>query len=168
MQTLDSVQNAIPVLLGITKEFRPNGGNSLRDVLNKMEHRMNISDERVLALLRASANAYFESDCDGCYLWVNRQWCELTGMVPEDATGMGWISSVHVEDQVKVSDHWRMCISQHREFSMEYRIHTCCEERLTFKVRGVAQVMWDSAHRKPRGWIGSITEIKPKTPLPES
>lgn len=165
--TLDSVQHAVPVLLDIAAQFRPNGGNSLKDVLNKIEHRLNASDERMLALLRASANAYFESDCDGYYLWVNRQWCELTGMMPEDAAGMGWISAVHVDDQVKVSDHWRLCVDQRREFNMEYRIRTCCEERLLLTVRSVAQVMWDDAHKRPRGWIGSITELKPKAPPSE-
>lgn len=166
LSTVNQVQNAIPVLLKIATEFHPNGGNSLRDVLNQIEHRINISDERTLALLRASAIAYFETDSDGYYRWVNRQWCELTGMVPEDATGMGWISAVYVDDQVKVSEHWKFCIAQNREFNLEFRIKTCCEEQLTLKVKCVANVMWDQVHRKPRGWIGSLSEIKPKTSMP--
>jgi PAS domain S-box-containing protein len=166
LDTIEKVNLAIPTLLGIAEQFKTNGGNSLRDVLDRMEDRDNIIEERMLALLKASTNPYFETNHEGMYLWVNRRWCEITGMIPDDAIGDGWISTVHPEDQAKVSAQWKLCVSQKREFNLQYRIITACEEKLTIPVQAVAHVMWaDGKNERVQGFIGQITEIKPKTTL---
>ncbi len=161
--TIEQVQVALPILLKIASEFKPNGGNSLRDLFDRMEARQNIADERMLALLRSSVNAYFEADANGRYRWVNRMWCEVTCMVPDDAMGHGWLGTVHPDDQARVSMHWNLCVNQQREFNLEYNIITLCEEKLIIPVKAIAHVLWkDGRKTEAVGFIGSICERKPK------
>lgn len=159
--TFDKLNIAFPVLMQIADQFKPNGGNSLRDVINRMESKQAASEERILSLLRSSDKPYFEADPEGMYLWVNRRWCELTGMHPDDAIGLGWIGTVLPDDQQKVSDHWRLCISQMREFNLEYSLLTACEDKLIIPIKCTAHVMKDK--KKVIGYIGHISELPPRS-----
>lgn len=159
----DNFNIAFPILLQIAEQFKPNGGNSLRDVLNRIELRQSASEERILSLLRSSENPYFETDSEGKYTWVNRRWCEITCMHPDDAVGLGWLSTVLPDDQKKVSDHWSLCTSQLREFNLEYRLITACEDKLVIPIKCVAHVMWAGKDKsKIIGYIGQIIELPVK------
>lgn len=44
---LDELPEAIPVLLNIAEEFRPNGGLSLRDAVNRIEYAVSVNSNRI-------------------------------------------------------------------------------------------------------------------------
>ena len=37
----------------------------------------------------------FQTDAEGLYLYVNRRWCEIAGLKPEQAYGAGWANALH-------------------------------------------------------------------------
>src|SRR4051794_19239887 len=61
------------------------------------------SPARHLALLNLAPVGLFETDAEGNCRFVNRRWCELAGMSPEQASGTGWVQALHPEDRDRVS-----------------------------------------------------------------
>ena len=88
------------------------------------------SPARQLALLELAPVGLFETDADGNCLFVNRRWCELAGMTPEQARGAGWVDALHPEDRDRVRREWYEAASNGREFASEYRFRTLAEERI--------------------------------------
>jgi diguanylate cyclase (GGDEF)-like protein/PAS domain S-box-containing protein len=63
----------------------------------------------------------YETDLTGRFVYVNPQWCELTGIDRESAEGESWASVVHPEDLERVIGEWRRSRAEQRDFSLEYR-----------------------------------------------
>ncbi len=128
------VYNTLMKVDFLEKEMKPNGGSSLRDAVTRIEvdikgltTHLNKAESRQEALLEflgmgADAFGFFESDKNGECVYVSQKYCEITGLLEEDALGMGWISSIHTEDRDKVFNEWKTCTNQHRAFILTYRI----------------------------------------------
>lgn len=55
LETLTHLADALPILLQIADEMRPNAGRSLRDAIDRMEQRINRIEQVVLMLERQIA-----------------------------------------------------------------------------------------------------------------
>lgn len=123
LTTLKKVDDALPSLLKVAEEMKPNGGSTLRDKVDKMSKQLvfNEGARRVVFDL-FDEGAFYECDEDGMFLYVNRAWNTVTGLTPADALGEGWIAGVHPDDREKVTREWNDCIKQHREFNLAYNM----------------------------------------------
>lgn len=121
VKVLDKLDESLPVLLEISDQFKPNGGNSLRDVLDRVERELTTSKARTKILLNMSKYGVYEADEEGKCIWVNRKWCEITGLLPEEAVGHGWVTALHPDDRDKVFTEWKSSISLNRDFDLVYR-----------------------------------------------
>lgn len=89
------------------KEFKPNGGSSIKDSLNRLEVSVAASRQTSLTLASAIGVAYFHSDENGDYRYVSREWQKLANMFAEDAMGNGWMNGIHPDDRITVVTEWR-------------------------------------------------------------
>jgi PAS domain S-box-containing protein len=55
--------------------------------------------------------AWFGS-ADGPVEFLNRQWCDFTGISMDDALGWGWASTIHPDDQPGLEAHWRKALTR--------------------------------------------------------
>jgi len=71
---------------------------------------------------------------DGRIEFVNRRWCEYTGLSVEQAAGEGWQSAIHPDDRRALLEAWQIVISsgeqgeaeaRMRRFDGTYRWFTC-------------------------------------------
>jgi len=149
----------------IAAELKPNGGNSIRDVLDRLEKEMASFDSKIKTLIIYNDVALYETDPAGQCLWVSKQWCNLTGLLPADAQGNGWILSVHEDDRERVFEEWKNAIEQQRDFTMNYRVGN---ETVGFStVHGRANAI-KSAKGKILGFIGTLeatTVVEKQYPL---
>jgi PAS domain S-box-containing protein len=58
---------------------------------------------------------------DGQAFYVNRRWCDYTGLTLEQSRGMGWKQCVHPDDAARVSAAWANVVATGDEYSMEVR-----------------------------------------------
>lgn len=93
------------------KEFKPNGGSSIRDSLNRLEIGLAVNRQTSLTLASVVGVAYFQADKDGEYIYVSRDWQRLTGTFSEDALGHGWLQSIHEDDRDKIEHTWAKAIA---------------------------------------------------------
>lgn len=106
----------IPELKKLTAEFKPNGGKSLKDIMNRMENSLAHTEQKIRLISSYLGMAYFEASSDGDYTFVSKKWMEITGFSFEQAVGSGWLSIVDKDMRREMKEEWLSCIDQKREF----------------------------------------------------
>jgi PAS domain S-box-containing protein len=94
---------------------------------------------------------------DGQVDFVNRQWCEYTGLSLKDSCGDGWQLAIHQEDVSQLLEGLRSCVSfesevRVRRFDGEYRWFAVRANPITAEseVVGYCGLNWDIEDRKRR------------------
>jgi PAS domain S-box-containing protein len=59
---------------------------------------------------------------DGSIAFVNRRWCEYTGLSVEQACGKGWESAVHPEDRPRLLESWLAVVASGKPGEAEARM----------------------------------------------
>jgi PAS domain S-box-containing protein len=108
------------------------------------------------ALTEVSPVGVFFTDADGNCLQVNRTWCDIAGISPEQALGRGWVSAIHPEDLERVAKLWYESARNNQLFHAEYRFYTPQGKSTWVIGRAVAKLAEDGTHE---GYIGTITDI---------
>tara|TARA_R110000868_G_scaffold13711_1_gene63546 strand:- start:16431 stop:17039 length:609 start_codon:yes stop_codon:yes gene_type:complete len=157
VSTINKLDQSLPILLQISHEFRPNGGNSLRDIIDRIEAELELSKARTKTLLGMSKVGVFEADRAGKCMWVNRKWCELAGILPEEAVGNGWVTSIHPEDREMVFSEWVDSVNNERNFDLIYRFKNPQNGKI-ITVQGHSNIL---RNRKTNYsiYLGTVTEI---------
>lgn len=63
----------------------------------------------------------FYTDAQGRCLYVNRQWCSMTGLLRSETHGDGWAQALHPDDRDRIIGRWHESISTGAPFHEEYR-----------------------------------------------
>jgi PAS domain S-box-containing protein len=94
---------------------------------------------------------------DGHVDFLNRRWCEYTGLSPDQAYGQGWQTAIHPEDLPQLRERWRSILASGDPREMEARLRRVDGEYRRFLMR-VDPV------RDERGnivkWYGTNTDIE--------
>lgn len=137
--TLGGFVEIIPILTKLAEEFKPNGGSSLRDAIDRLEKKSSLSEQRIRALISYSDIPCFESDAKGQCVWVSKKWCEFAGISMEEAHGNGWVVALPEHERDRVFEEWQSAIEQQREFVLTYDFGI----NKPIKVKTVATVIRD-------------------------
>lgn len=154
------IMQIVPVITSIAKQFDNNGGNSLRDVIDKMsgkvallESDLYIARQRERTIFSMMPIGVSEADADGSFVYVSNAFCQASGLTAEKAVGNGWMTAVHEDDREEVIAEWEACVAKHREFDMEFRFRTP-EGRVSY-VHGRSTVIRDRQGRVAQ-FVGTV------------
>ena len=114
------------------------------------------SEARFHTVARVSPVGIFYTDARGNCLYVNDQWCELSGLTAADASGRGWQAALHPDDQERIGTRWYACSREGREFQEEYRLQRPNGDTVWVLGRGAPE---RSSTGAIVGWVGCITDI---------
>lgn len=93
---------------------------------------------------------------DGSCDFLNRRWCEYTGISAEDQLGSGWINQVHPDDRDYLMKAWTHAVQSGTEMFAVFRIRRHDGEYRWFDTRAIPQ-------KNEKGeivrWLGSNTDI---------
>jgi len=114
------------------------------------------SEDVFRALTAQTPVAIFVARSDGTYEYVNRRWCELTGLSPDAALGDGWTAALHPDDAARVVAAWCETQELGGDSASEYRF-----------VRPDGTVSWVesyatallSGHGQVLGWVGTCVDV---------
>ncbi|HWA12282.1 MAG TPA: PAS domain S-box protein [Burkholderiales bacterium] len=87
----------------------------------RAERALHASEERFRAVAESSIVGIFRADAAGRCLYVNPQWCRITGLDAALACGEGWLDQVHPVDRPRVSLRWEQAASRRERFRDEFR-----------------------------------------------
>lgn len=136
------------------KEFKPNGGSSIRDSLNRLESSVAATRQTSLTLASVMGVAYFQTDASGGYTYVSKEWQRMAEMFAEDALGAGWINGISQNHRHRVISEWNEAILYKRPI----KIH--CEMASGVAVHITATPI--KSHGVLEGYVGFCeAEIEP-------
>ena len=94
---------------------------------------------------------------DGRAEFLNKRWCDYTGLRLEQAVGFGWHSALHPEDMVLVLEYWRSILESGLPGEVQARLrrHDGAYRRFLFS----AAPLTDQSGRVVK-WCGSNTDIE--------
>lgn len=96
-----------PLVDEITHEFRPNGGKSIRDRLNRIEVDLQKKDVRYRVVLDSAHLGIFECDATGACTYANRTLCDWFEMQHSEMLGNGWLAAIKAEEREAVHSNWK-------------------------------------------------------------
>lgn len=105
----------------ISTEFRPNGGSSLRDAINRIEEKITLNEQKTIALIKSFPIGTWISDKNGKYVDVNKSLCKIIGRTESEIKGDNWSNWVHPSEKEEVFEEWQKCIHNDLNFDMEFR-----------------------------------------------
>jgi PAS domain S-box-containing protein len=85
--------------------------------------------------------------------YVNKPWCDFTGLSFDQSLGSGWKEAFHPEDGMHVFPEFRECFEARLPFQSKFRVRT--------KEGSYRWVLAQSnpLQQKEKGYIGSLTDI---------
>ncbi len=114
------------------------------------------SRERFEGLLRTTPVGVMETDARGRITYVNRQWCTLSGLQPEQAMDEGWAQVLDGEERRRVIRDFSHALKTAAPFEGTYRLQRT--DGTSLWVYGQA-VMLRNAAGQVTGSVGTMTEI---------
>ncbi len=152
-------------LQAVLAEQRPNGGSSLRDVINgirkdvaEIRDNMAAGVHRNRSLLQSYSTPVFETDANGDFVWVNDAYLDLVGHALTDITQSGWFTHVRQEERAAIRAEWIAAIEQVRNFDMNYTIHNH-KQNATAYVRARAAVLLGQSGAV-MGYLGTVEVLR--------
>jgi len=94
---------------------------------------------------------------DGSKEYLNKRWCEYTGLPLEQGKGWGWKVVVHPDDLDRLVREWLALVEARKPGELETRIRRYDGEYRWFLIRVVPQL--DAEGNLVR-WFGSNTDIE--------
>jgi PAS domain S-box-containing protein len=124
--------------------------------LRESEAALRESQQQYQALAEASPVGIFRTDADGNCVYVNWQWCEMTGLSFARSIQQDWFSAVHHDDAESVLTRWQLALQNGLPFRLEFRF-----------LRPNGSTLWVFGQALPErrngadilGYIGTITDI---------
>lgn len=117
---IKELQDTARIVKNIEPEFKNNGGNSLRDKIERAERTAHLSLQMQQIMLSDSQQGVFRSDEHGRCVWVNATYRRMVKRDMSDILGNGWITSIAAEFRDSVQEEWTHAVEQSREFNMTY------------------------------------------------
>ncbi len=108
------------------------------------------------ALATIAPVGIFRTDVNGNCVYVNKHWCELSGLTSDQAQGAGWINALHQDDRQRVIDEWVRSCRENDRFDCEYRYVRA--DGTTKWILGQSTAV-DSNEGGVVGYVGAVTDI---------
>ncbi|HRX71172.1 MAG: CHASE domain-containing protein [Gammaproteobacteria bacterium] len=137
------------------------GIGTVQDITEPMRIRnaLKASERNYATLAEAAPVGIYRTDAVGSCLYVNRLWCDITGIPAEDAYGSGWTYAIHPEDKPMVIHHWREATKTLTPFRLEYRFLRPDGEA-TWVLGQAVPVLSEAGELT--GHVGAITDMTTK------
>lgn len=123
------LEGSISKINEISKEFLPNHGSSLKDLLTKMQNELVKNTEltekiatRQKWLFDNREMPIFESDEEGRCVWVNIAFMNLVKRDMNFLLGNGWKNIIAPEDRERVVNNWESCVKDGRDSEDTYSV----------------------------------------------
>lgn len=156
----------------ILAEFRPNGGNSMKDSINRIENNLQgvrndamKMEARQWAIVASLPDPVFETNSTGEYVRVNMAYQYLTGRPAQDLMGNGWEIVIHPEDRSRVWQEWHDAVTRVRAFESAYRLVDF--DGTIYSVRCLAHPYKNPQDETVLGYLGRLVNVKELAPGPE-
>jgi PAS domain S-box-containing protein len=124
------------------------------------EIQIRASEERFRTLAELLPVAIFQTDPNGRCTYVNKIWCDTTGLTLEQTLGDGWVNALPSDDRERIANGWYHVVASGSKWSLEYS-YTTPEGKVIWIYSFAAPIFDDNGN--VISYLGAntdITEIK--------
>ncbi len=114
------------------------------------------AEEKFRAVATHAPVGIFQTDAEGCCLFVNETWCGIVGASMSEGLGDGWQRFVHPEDRLRVIAEWHDATRHRRNHATDFRFLN--PQKGVRWVVGSAVVTSDSAGAIS-AYVGTIVDV---------
>jgi PAS domain S-box-containing protein len=118
------------------------------------------SEEKFRRLAAHAPVGIFLCDKDGDCHYVNRRWCEITGLAIEQAQGQGWLKGVHPDDRDRITTAWKKAVQGGEAFGAEFHFMAPNGEIAWVEGSAIPLMQEDKDFTGFVGTLADITERK--------
>ena len=130
----------------------------------KTEEALIENEVRFKTIFDHSTVAIYETDLDGKYLLVNKQWCKFAGMTPDEARGDGWQQAIHADDRDRILKLWNEHANSNNLWNCEYRFCTP-DQKITWVME--TSIPLKNEQGDTTGYLGMNTDITERKQMEE-
>ncbi|MDN6859231.1 PAS domain-containing protein [Pseudomonas sp. CAN2814] len=127
-----------------------------RESLARALEEVSVSEDRLRTLIDAVPGFVWRTGPDGSVEFLNQRWFDYTGMTPESAAGVGWMTAVHPDDAPALGVYWQGLLEAGSAGEFEARLRRVDGSYRWFLIRAVPQL--DATGRVLK-WYGGNTDI---------
>lgn len=114
------------VVAQIAAEFKPNGGGSTRDRLDKIQDTLDGMVTLNIVSMNLVPFPMLKADRLGQVYWVNRQFIHEAEVSENEVMGLGWLNLVSDDHRESVRSQWLSAIEDARSLNVEFDVvHGC-------------------------------------------
>ncbi len=111
----DRMSRLVPAIKAAIEKQR------LRIERKKILDNLKESERKYSTLAEISPVGIFRQDATGKCVYVNKKYCELTGLKEKEALGYGYFKAVHQEDEKRLRETWSNAVQTKNTSSIELR-----------------------------------------------
>lgn len=148
----------------VVKEFKPNGGSSLKDIVTKIHTEMvsmradvRRTEAKQWAIVSSMQYPVWEFNLMGKCIRVNSPMLKLVNSTESDFLGSSWLSLIYSADREAVRKEWEMCVHDKRAMKMAYRIKSHTGQ--VFYVESTRMPFFDDEDNV-LGWLGIWENVR--------
>jgi PAS domain-containing protein len=145
------------LLAAIVSEFKPNGGSSLRDAINKIQSTVVIVDARQWAIVAGLRDPMWESDANGGCVRANRALLDLVQRNFDEMAGTGWENIIYADDRARVWQEWVSSVERKRTFESTYCVVDRANQR--YRVQAIA-IPFRAPGGEVVGYVGRYSKVE--------
>lgn len=140
----------------IAEEFRPNGGSTLRDAINRIEEKVTANEQKTLAIIKTLPLGTWIADSKGKWTDPNKSLCRITGRTESELKGDNWSNWIHPSQREEVFEEWQRCIENDINFDQEFNL--ILPDGTNQKVHANAYQLKD-AKGDLKGMLGTMSKV---------
>jgi len=133
--------------------------------LKLVERRLEKSESLYRTLAQVAPVGIFRTDVSGNCIYVNENYCELSGMDMDASLGSGWVAAIHPDDRVRVIEKWNEAVRSSTLFFLEFRLKRPAGQVVWVVGQSRAELGTDG---KVLGYVGTITDISERKQAEEA
>lgn len=130
--------------------------NQMLDKIEYEDHKLRESEEKFRLFSDKSNVGMFQANEKGQCVYVNKRYCEITGLSPDAIYEDGWLQSIHPEHYYHILSDWRRCQKTGESFTFECRLDTS-EEREIWISGYIGPLTQDDS--QSQGFLGTISDV---------
>jgi PAS domain S-box-containing protein len=105
------------------------------------------------------------ADEEGRCTYVSRRWIEYTGVAPDEALGLGWLRTVHPDDDARVRAAFLEAVARRQPFSVECRVRRADGSYRWAEDAGIPRY---NEHGEYAGFIGCVFDVHERQTFAEA
>lgn len=141
LEILENLQRLTETVNSISKEFKKNGGSSIKDDLATIAKEVKENTELTknigniqLWQIDSDPAPIFHTNEDGEASYVNQSYCTLLKRSKEELLGNGWKNCLVQDKRQEVIDDWKTCVQEKRAFERFVKVEDKNGKQYTVKV----------------------------------